>query len=96
VIEVEKDALTKLVSLLKDKNSTLILIEPTEKMTVVHVKNLITGVKSWWYYKGLVLWAKAREGKSVSIKIFETLEGCKITHNFYLDDMVRVSYIKPL
>ena len=93
VVEDKEAALTKLISLLKDNTSTLILIEPTEKMTVSYVNTQIHDVKSWWYYKGLLLWAKAREGKALEESLFENLDGVSVKHNYYLERMVRVSYL---
>ena len=93
VVEDKEAALTKLISLLKDNTSTLILIEPTEKMTVSYVNTQIHDVKSWWYYKGLLLWAKAREGKALEESLFENLDGVSVKHNYYLEGMVRVSYL---
>ena len=93
VVENKEAALTKLISLLKDNTSTLILIEPTEKMTVTYVKAQIHDIKSWWYYKGLLLWAKAREGKALEESLFENLDGVSVKYNYYLEEMVRVSYL---
>lgn len=63
-------------------------------MTVTNVHALINNFKSWWYYKGLLLWAKAREGKSIPKSVFENLNNVNIYHKYYLDDMLEVTYIK--
>jgi len=94
VVEDEKKALAKLISLLKTKESTLVIIEPTEEMSIQNVQTHISNLKSWWYYKGLLLWAKAREGKAVDVEVFNDLEDLEITHHYHLHDMVRVSYLK--
>ena len=90
----EKVALEKLVSLLNNKESTLIIIEPTEKMTVKNVKAFIRGIKTFWFYKGLLVWANAREGKAVSKALFEKLDEVTVSHTYHLNDMVRVTYIR--
>ena len=94
VVDDKKLALTKLISLLKDKHAILILIEPTDKMTVTNVWSLIDNIKSFWYYKGLLLWAKAREGKAVPKIIFKNMNGISVKHDYYLKGMVRVSYVR--
>ena len=96
VVENKPASLKALITLLKDEESTLIIIEPTEKMTVANVKKNITDFKSWWYYKGLLLWAKAREDKAVPIEIYEELKHLNIKHTYHLDSMVRVSYIHKI
>ena len=96
VVKNKPASLKALIALLKDENSTLIIIEPTEEMTVTNVKEKITDFKSWWYYKGLLLWAKAREDKAVPIEIYEGLKHLNIKHAYYLDSMVRVSYIHKI
>jgi len=94
VMDDKEMALTKLISLLKDEHATLILIEPTDKMTVTNVWGLIENIKSFWYYKGLLLWAKAREGKAVPVTIFKNMNGVSVNHDYYLKGMVRVSYVR--
>jgi len=93
VVDNEKEALEKLISLLKNKHSSLVIIEPTKKMTVQNVQTHITGFKSWWHYKGLLLWAKAREGKFVPLSLY-SIENVSVVHKYYLFDTVRVSYLK--
>ena len=93
VVEDKKEAIEKLISLLENKESTLVIIEPTEIMSIQNVQTHITDFKSWWYYKGLLLWAKAREGKAVDVEVFDDLEDLEITHHYHLHDMVRVSYL---
>jgi ubiquinone/menaquinone biosynthesis C-methylase UbiE len=96
VVDDKKESLKALISLLKDKDSTLIIIEPTEHMSTVNVHALINDFKSWWHYKGLLLWSKAREGKSIPIDIYTNVENVKIDHKYYLSHMVRVTYIKKI
>ncbi len=93
VIEDKEQALKKLISLQKSENSTLIIIEPTEKFTRKNVKKKITNFKSFWQYKGLWVWARARENKAIDPKIFDGLEGFDIEKRFFLDEMVVVWYI---
>ena len=94
VLDDKAEALQALTALLKDTQSRLILIEPTEKMTVANVHARIDGLTSWWYYKGLLLWAKAREGKAMSLEVFETLGSIEVSHDYALDGMVRISLLK--
>lgn len=93
VIDDESKALASLVSLLKDDDSVLVIIEPTEKMSLNNVYALIDGIKSWWFYKGLLLWAKAREGKHINRTLFDNLGGVKFSQKIYLDGMVCVTYL---
>jgi len=93
VVDDKKETLEKLVRLLKTEKSILIIIEPTELLSTQNVKKLIVDFKTLWYYKGLLLWAKARENKSVDIQIFDTIKNIDVKHEFYLNEMVRVSYI---
>ncbi|MDQ7085580.1 MAG: class I SAM-dependent methyltransferase [Sulfurovum sp.] len=94
VVEDKKEALLKLISLLKDSNSTLIIIEPTQALSVVNTWKCIHNLSTWWLYKGLLVWAKAREGKAIDEKIFEEIDGIFFSHSYHLDTMVRVTYIK--
>ena len=95
VIEDKKKALSSLIHLLKDKNSILIIIEPSKNLSAKNVKKLINGFKSFWFYKGLLLWAKAREDKAIDDTIFENLD-IKIDKKYYLDDMICVRYIQKI
>lgn len=94
VVDDKKASLNTLIALLKDEKSTLIIIEPTEHMSSTNVHALINDFKSWWYYKGLLLWANAREGKSIHISLYNNLENMQINHKYYLSSMVRVTYIQ--
>lgn len=94
VIENKKEALIKLLSLLKDDNSTLIIIEPTEKLSSRNVWKLINNLKTFWFYKGLLLWAKARENKAIDNNIFKELKDIKTYQKYHLDDMICVTYIQ--
>lgn len=94
VLDNKKEALEKLISLLKNKDSTLILIEPTEKLTLQNTKKLIVNFKTFWFYKGLLLWAKARENKAVDTQIFNNLEGFKVSTKDYLQGMIHLSLIQ--
>ncbi len=94
VVNDEKAALQKLLSLLKNSDSTLIIIEPTEMLTLKNVYKLITNLQAFWHFKGLLLWAKAREGKHIDMEIFETVDEDKISYIEHLNGMVRVFYIK--
>lgn len=94
VIENKKDALLKLLSLLRNDDSMLIIIEPTKKLSSKNVWKLIHSFKTFWFYKGLLLWAKAREGKAIDDNIFKELKDVKITQKYYLDDMVCITYIQ--
>jgi len=96
VVDNKKETLIKLISLLKDEKSTLIIIEPTEKMTKKRVRELMVDLKSFWFYKGLLLWANARERKLVSKDLFNDLAGTNISYKYYLDDMVCVSYLQKI
>ena len=96
VVENKEETLTKLISLLKDKKSTLIIIEPTNLMTKESVKAIMLDLKTIWFYKGLLLWASAREGKETPRTLFKNLENVKLTHHYHLKKMVRVTYIRLL
>jgi len=96
VVNNKIETLNALVKLLKNETSILIIIEPTEKMCVENVKRNISDFKSWWYYKGLLLWAKARKDKAVSIEIYENLKNVNIVHKYHLNSMVRVTYIHKI
>ena len=94
VVENKTESLNKLIDLLKNNDATLIIIEPTEKMTVKNVQKTIVDFKTFWFYKGLLLWAKAREGKAVSTEVFENVASIEIQHQYHINDMVRITYIK--
>ena len=94
VVEDKKQSLNKLITMLKNSDSTLILIEPTEKLSVKNVYTLIHDIKTFWFYKGLLLWAKAREGKAIPESLFENIDAVNIQHTYYISDMVRITYIK--
>ena len=94
VVDDKQETLLQLTALLKDSDSTLIIIEPTSSMTKRNVYKLMSNFKKFWLYKGLLLWASAREGKDVSAELFESLENVNITHNYHLNAMVRVTYIQ--
>ena len=94
VVENKTESLQKLIDLLKNKNATLILIEPTDKMTVKNVRKTIVDFRTFWFYKGLLVWAKAREGKAVSTEVFENVASIKIQHQYHIHGMVRITYIK--
>ena len=53
---------------------TLIIIEPTDKMTVANAERLIADGLSGKHIKGLKLWAFAREGRVVNPEPYKTLE----------------------
>jgi len=94
VIPDKKKALKRLLSLLSPTNATLILIEPTEDMKIKNVWRLIKDTKRLFYYLGLLLWAKAREGKHIDRTLFEDLSGVEVSHVLSLDGMVRITYIR--
>ncbi|NQY94442.1 MAG: class I SAM-dependent methyltransferase, partial [Campylobacteraceae bacterium] len=94
VVPNKTKTLTKLISLLKDSNSTLILIEPTKALFKKNVWKKIDSFKSFWFYKGLLLWAKARENKAIDNDIFENLENISIKQTYFLDEMVCITYIQ--
>jgi len=94
VVDEKERALKKLIALLKDSDATLIIIEPTEKMCKEHVRELMVDLRTSWYYKGLLLWASAREGKAISSSLFNALEDVEVSHRYFLHEMVRVTYIK--
>jgi ubiquinone/menaquinone biosynthesis C-methylase UbiE len=93
VVEDKSKSLEALLDLLKDENSTLIIIEPTEEMCLKNVKKSINDLTSWWHYKGLLLWAKARENKAVPKSLFDNLKNVNIEYAYHLDGMIRVTYI---
>lgn len=93
VVDDKEETLKNLVKLLKNDRSTLVIIEPTEHLSPSNVKKLIVDFKSFWYYKGLLLWAKARQNKSVESKIFDSVVDIQVKHTLYFDKMIRVSYI---
>ena len=92
-MEKKEETLVQLVSLLKDNNSILIIIEPTNKLTQENVWKLIDNIQTFWFYKGLLLWARAREGKYIDEHIFEQIDNITITKKYFLNDMVCVRYI---
>lgn len=94
VVENKTESLNKLIDLLKNNDATLILIEPTDKMTVKNVQKTIVDFRTFWFYKGLLVWAKAREGKAVSTEVFENVTSIKMQHQYHINDMVRITYIK--
>jgi len=94
VVDDKMHSLEKLISLLKDKNSTLIIIEPSEHMSRKNVWKHINNIKTFWFYKGLLLWAKAREGKHIDNTLFDSLKDINIEQKYYIHDMVCVTYIK--
>lgn len=96
VIDNKKETLNTLINLLKDAQSTLIIIEPTAQLSSKNVRKLITNIKSFWFYKGLLLWAKARENKAIDDHIFENLTKVKIKEKSYLNEMICVRYITLL
>lgn len=91
VVDDKKAVISKLVSLLKGKNSKLILIDATEEMSVKNIYKNITGLKTLYYFKLLLVWAQAREGKAFNINIFNDIKN--ISHHYVLDGMVRVTVI---
>lgn len=96
VVEDKSGSLDVLIALLKDEDSTLVILEPSECMTVTNVHTLINDFKSWWFYKGLLLWAKARERKSISNSVFDNLDNVNIYHEYDLNDMIKITYIKKV
>jgi len=94
VVENKEESLSKLIALLKDKSSTLIIIEPTKELTLKNVWSLVNNLQDFWFYKGLLLWTKARENKSISKNIFLKHDNIISTHKYFLHNMIRVSYIK--
>ena len=93
VVDDKRHALNKLISLLKNTDSTLIIIEPTEKLTLKNVYALIHDFKTFWFYKGLLLWAIAREGKAIDKSIYQQIDHVQIEHSYFIEDMVSVTYI---
>ena len=91
VVDDKKAVVNKLRSLLKNRDSKLVLIEPTEKMSVANVWKMVTGIKTFNHYKLLFVWAKAREGKAVDVVLFEDIKN--IRHHYLLEEMVRVTVI---
>ncbi len=89
VVDDKKAVLQKLNSLLKEKSSKLIIIEPTELLTKKNVIAFMKKTGKFYHYKHLYLWAKAREGKAVDISLFDTV--APFTHYTLFDGMVRVS-----
>jgi len=49
----------------KKEGSQLIIIEPTQNLSVSNVYKFINSPSSFWYYKGLLLWAFFRQGKAI-------------------------------
>ena len=96
VVDDKMQSLEKLISLLKDENSTLIIIEPSEHMSRKNVWKHIDSIKTFWFYKGLLLWAKAREGKHIDNALFNSFKDLNIERKYYLHDMVCVTYIKRI
>jgi 2-polyprenyl-3-methyl-5-hydroxy-6-metoxy-1,4-benzoquinol methylase len=94
VVENKKEALNKLVSLLKDNDSTLIIIEPTKNLSLKNVWKLISNIKTFWFYKGLLVWAKARENKAIDNSIFDDIKDIEIYQEYYLDDMICITHIR--
>jgi len=96
VVPHKKASLDKLLSLLKDTNANLIIIEPTSKLTRKNVWKKIHDLKSFWFYKGLLLWSKARENKAIDNNIFSDLKDVRVEQKYFLDDMVCITYIQKL
>ena len=94
VVEDPEDTLHKLISLMKDNSSTLIIIEPSKYLSRKNVWKQIHNIKTFWHYRGLLLWAKARENKHIDNSIFEALKNVKLSQKYYLHDMVCVTYIQ--
>ena len=82
--------------MLKDKDSVLIIIEPSKDLKVKNVKKLINNFKTFWFYKGLLLWAKARESKHLNNEIFKEFKNIHIEQKYYLNNMVCTTYIKKI
>jgi len=91
VVENKEAVLAKLLTLLKDTNSRLILIEPTDKMCVENVWKMIRNLKDFMAFKLLLVWANARQGKAIDIKLFDAIPN--VTHHYFLNNMVRVTII---
>ena len=91
VVPERSVVLEKLISLLKNRDSKLILIEPTEKMHVKNVWRLLGNLKELYYYKMLFVWARARQGKAVDEAIFNDVKN--VSHHYLLNDMVRITII---
>ena len=83
--------LERLLSLLKNEDSKLILIEPTETMDVKNVWKMVGSLKELYYFKMLFVWARARQGKSVDEVIFKDFNN--VSHSYVLNDMVRITII---
>ena len=97
VLPNKQIAFNKLVSLLKNKNSVLIIIEPTSKLTVQNVLKLCNkNIFNFYRYKAFFLWAKARENKAMNINILENNKNIKYTHTYMYNDMVRITKISLL
>nr|WP_275851289.1 class I SAM-dependent methyltransferase [Sulfurimonas sp. SAG-AH-194-C20] len=94
VVDDKEATLNQLINLLKDEHSTLVIIEPTKNMTKENVWRLMPNFKKFWFYKGLLLWASAREGKEISEDLFTNLDKIHIKHNYYLHEMLRITYIR--
>ena len=92
VVPDKKATLSKLQSLLHDGKSTLILIEPTEKMSLKNAWKMVTSVNTFFQYKMLLVWANARQGQALDKTIFDDITN--ISHYDVLNDMVRITVIK--
>jgi 2-polyprenyl-3-methyl-5-hydroxy-6-metoxy-1,4-benzoquinol methylase len=93
VVKDKQASFDKLLSLLRNNDSILIIIEPTKNLNRKNVWALIHDFKTFWHYKGLLLWAKARENKDIDKNIFNKIFSENIFHTYDLDNMVRISYI---
>jgi len=94
VVDNKREALEKLLSLLSENDSSLVIVEPTEKLSLKNVWKLIDSFRSFWFYKGLLVWAWAREGKSIDMRIFDDLVGLELSHTYYLEEIVCITYIQ--
>ena len=72
----------------KQKEAQLIIIEPTEKLTLANVSKQIHSPSSFWYYKGLLLWAFFRQGKAIDINLLGDAR-----HLYLYDEMIRISFL---
>jgi 2-polyprenyl-3-methyl-5-hydroxy-6-metoxy-1,4-benzoquinol methylase len=91
VVPNKKEVLEKLQSLLKTEKSKLILIEPTQEMTVKNVFKMMKDIKTFKYYFMFLIWAKARQNKEIDSNIFKEIKN--ISYHYFLSNMVRVTII---
>lgn len=94
VMKEKKESLKKLISLLKDQNSALIIIEPTKHLTPYNVYKFMRSQRVFWSYKALMLWALARKNRHLEDDFFKNLTDICITQTDALEGMIQFTYIK--